>query len=200
MLTKSSIPDQHGDLGQRPPLILIPAVDRHDRVPNAWGPKPTTYRGHSDGPRVIRPPRAPEPSFPAISGTDAQVPGQPERRALGWRWSERLAFAAELVGDAGEVDAVLRQHPSVLGVAGVDLVWQLAGGLARAQDSISKRTVARSVSARNSISPASRWPSRVASRKAAVSRRSARHLPESWRSRRSQGSLGRSRHRPFRCR
>ena len=70
------------------------------------------------------------PLFLAVLGTGAQVPGQPERRAIGWRWSECLAYAAELVGDAGGVDAVLRQHPGVLGVAGVGLVWQLAGGLA----------------------------------------------------------------------
>jgi hypothetical protein len=35
---------------------------------------------------------------------------------------EDLAEAAELVAEAGGVDAVFRQHPGVLGVAGVDLV------------------------------------------------------------------------------
>jgi transposase len=44
--------------------------------------------------------------------------------------SEDIAQAAELVGDAAGVDAVLREHPSVLGVASVDLVGELAAGLA----------------------------------------------------------------------
>ena len=58
--------------------------------------------------------------------------GVPASRCGGaaWRRSEHFAYAAELVGDAGGVDAVLRQHSGVVGVAGVDLVRQLAGGLA----------------------------------------------------------------------
>jgi hypothetical protein len=58
------------------------------------------------------------------------VIGSKLRNSPAWRRGSELSEAAELAAQAVLVHAVLGQHRGVLGVIGVDLVGQLAAGLA----------------------------------------------------------------------